>query len=225
LGQPELHRLSKGKIGAVGIRALSGLQELLRGNLDQLQTVLVSPEAAELVQAFGQWIDAENSRLWERRRLGNTEVTRAVEATSGWEEERQAEFDWLLGRSRSAYPDLFNKFDAFLVSRQHYKPRAELAYARILAPLLNWRESGFVERTWTELSRLERRRFIKAGMVRERILLTRAPDLQRAQQAAERDQLELLRFFGPSQDPKSFFRVGMPQLLRRYARERKSARR
>src|SRR2546430_16840820 len=68
-----------------------------------------------------------------------------------------------------------------------FRSRGDLAYVRILAPLLDATDSGLIERRWQELTDRELRRFVEAGMERERIMLDRSPDLQRAQEMASRE--------------------------------------
>jgi hypothetical protein len=68
--------------------------------------------------------------------------------------------------------------------REHADERIELAWYRIVAPLLEYRETGFVERAWWELDDDEFRLFIAAGIQREKILLSRLEDVRRAQHLA-----------------------------------------
>ena len=60
--------------------------------------------------------------------------------------------------------------------------RRELARLRILAPLLDYRASAFVERGWDELDKKEFEVFVEAGITRETILLHRSNLMQRLQQ-------------------------------------------
>jgi hypothetical protein len=59
--------------------------------------------------------------------------------------------------------------------------RFKTAIYRVLLPLLEARDSGWVERRGSELDDREFEQFVEAGWKREKILLTRASDLQRAQ--------------------------------------------
>lgn len=61
--------------------------------------------------------------------------------------------------------------------------RVVLAWWRILEPLLDWQESGFTERHWSELSDDEFQRFVEAGLERESILSSRDDDLSRVRGA------------------------------------------
>ncbi len=81
--------------------------------------------------------------------------------------------------------------------------RFKTAIVRILLPLLEVRESGWIERRGAELSRDEFRRFVEHGWERERIVLRRDGDLQRAQRLST--LAALARSAGPrlSSRPKS----------------------
>lgn len=195
LNQPELYRLSVGRIGAIGPRTFTRLVKLMRGNVRSIEATLISPRAQRFAADHKAWMAAENERFLERRTVGSSDIAQASQSFAGWEFERIAERVELLAHLRRQLPDLFAGFDRFLVRRQHTAQRADLAYTRIVAPLMDALESGFVERRWQEMKSSELRQFVKAGMQRERILLTRAPDVQRTQEAAERDPLELMSLF------------------------------
>jgi len=59
------------------------------------------------------------------------------------------------------------------------------AWERMLEPLLDAEETAFLERPWDELSEREKRSFVEASVVRERVLLRRDPDLQRAKKVSD----------------------------------------
>lgn len=69
----------------------------------------------------------------------------------------------------------------------HEPPRIEMARSRVVEPLVEAAEGGFIERDVTELEPDELRRFVKAGFDRERILLNRAANFIRAQQVYHAD--------------------------------------
>lgn len=60
-------------------------------------------------------------------------------------------------------------------------PREMLAIFRAVEPLLAAPECGYMERAASEMSEAELAEFVRAGLVRERIMLNRPPDLQRMQ--------------------------------------------
>jgi hypothetical protein len=64
--------------------------------------------------------------------------------------------------------------------------RALIAWLRVLEPLLASADAGYVERGWRELSDRELKAFVKAGLRRERILLNRAPRLDRVRRVSDR---------------------------------------
>ena len=110
---------------------------------------------------------------------------------------RRLEHDYLRRYVRVAFPDLYGRFERFLISRGHSRHRRDLAWTRVLGPLLQYRETGFIERDWTELrdtpagKSTQLKQFIELGMKREELLLDRAPDEQRAQDIAARDPATL----------------------------------
>lgn len=59
--------------------------------------------------------------------------------------------------------------------------RFKTAIYRIFLPLLEAKEAGWIERRGSELLPDEFRKFVEKGWEREKILLNRAGDLQRAQ--------------------------------------------
>jgi hypothetical protein len=134
---------------------------------------------------------------------------------------RVLEVEHVLATSRTEFPDEFTAFESFLVKQQASATRARIAFYRILEPLLEARESGFVERSWDELDRSELSRFIRAGMEREKILLRRSADTQRAQQQSSRDPVELVRLYGSLWDPRAFTGRRTHPLLKRYVSAQK----
>ena len=215
--QPELHRLKNGQIGSIGRKAIEGLHRLVPPHRRAaLQACLVSPAALEFIHANESWSTQSRRRFLERGGLGDTPAGRAVQSVLGWEFQRGLERDHLLRLCREEFPDLFERFERFLQQYAHSASRAKIAFDRILEPLLESRESGFVERSWEELTTAELRRDVKAGMDRERILLRRSPDLQRAQQQATRDPVDLIRLYGQLWDIRAFMGRSTHPLMRAY---------
>jgi hypothetical protein len=62
----------------------------------------------------------------------------------------------------------------------HEKERLELAFLRVVAPLVASSKGGFVERHWLELSQRELNSFIEFGLRREALLLDRSNEDVRA---------------------------------------------
>jgi hypothetical protein len=216
--QPELYRLSVGKLRAIGFRTLMGLHRLLIPRRSALERCIVSPQAQELYAAYLEWVSNELDRVVNRSSLGNTAVGRALMSVTGWEIERLAEFEAAVQRVRQKCRVECEAFDQFLERRKHSDRRVQLAYYRIVAPLLDARESGFVERRIDDLSDKELRAFLKAGIQREKILLTRAPAIQSAKHAAEHDPLDLMSLYGFALDPRAYMGRNVDPLLRQYVR-------
>lgn len=91
------------------------------------------------------------------------------------------EIEGLLRTLRATFPGDFNRLDRLLSERGHTKGRSELAWSRIVSPLLEHSPSSGVERGLREIPKPELRRFLRAGITREFILLQRGSDLARAQ--------------------------------------------
>jgi hypothetical protein len=217
--QPELYRLSVGELKGVGFKSVMGLYRLLYRRLTDLERCIVSPEARELYAAYRDWVTQEMDRLVTRSSLGRTPVGRALMSVPGWEMERLAEFEAAVQRVKRKCKEACNAFDRFLVRHKHSERRAQLAYYRIVAPLLDAREAGFVERRMEDLQDKELRRFVKAGIQREKILLTRPPDIQSAKQSAERDPLELMSLYSFGNDPRAYMGRRVDPLLKTYVRQ------
>ena len=89
---------------------------------------------------------------------------------------------WRLAHAE--FSDVFAHFRDAMLARHVERERQEVAVLRVLEPLLEASQSGYVERSWSELSAKERRDFIDAGIRRELILLDREPALARATRIA-----------------------------------------
>jgi len=57
----------------------------------------------------------------------------------------------------------------------------------VIEPLLEGPESAYIERSWDELKPAERKQFITNGYRREKIMLRREHDLERAQSLVNGD--------------------------------------
>jgi hypothetical protein len=218
--QPELYRLSVGQLRGVGFKTLMGLHRLLNRRQLALERCIVSPEAQELYAAYLQWVGEELDRIVTRSSLGNTRVGRAMMSVAGWEFERLAQFEAAVERVRQKCREECASFDQFLYRRKHSERRVQIAYYRIVAPLLDGRESGFIERRIEDLSDKELRSFVKAGILREKILLNRSPDIQSAKHAAEQDDLDLMSLYSFAQDARAYTGRKVDPLLKKYIRLR-----
>jgi hypothetical protein len=183
--QPTMSRLRCCGLGRVRWKTYEGLLRLVpRSQHAALGLSLLASVARESLE--------ENRRWLARQTLGSEDLAEARASKTDLDKElhnsraleRWQECQELLAHLRRRLPDLFKRFDTFLVRHGHLAGRARLAFERIVAPLLQAGDSGFIERDSSELSPNELRRFVHAGIVREEILLRRSPDLQRAQDLA-----------------------------------------
>jgi transcriptional regulator with XRE-family HTH domain len=82
--------------------------------------------------------------------------------------------------------ETIGRFSAWAIERGHSEERIELAFVRALEPLLQANDSGFMELGWRELRVRpggldELVAFVRHSLERERILLSREPDVTRLQ--------------------------------------------
>lgn len=219
-----LNRLRDGAARSLSRRDVGRLRKALpREDFAEIEHAIVNRRAGEALAAFDARVRSEQEWMLSRDTPTDTEVGRAIASVVGWETQRLLEYHYLVDAIRTRFPSLVTGFDRWLLQRQHSRSRGELAYTRILGPLLNGRESGCIERRWEEMSERELSRFIKAGVEREKILLDRPPDLQRAQQNAERDPIEFIALYGQLWDPRAFTSRNTNELIRRWvARQRRS---
>lgn len=216
-----LTRLRQGESKSLGRRDLARLRKALtRVEFADIERALVSTRAAEALAAFDGWVGAERDRWLYRDATADTEVGRAIGSVFGWEEQRMLEHQHLLSLLRNRFSRLFKDFDRWLQRREHSQSRSELAYIRILAPLLDCRESGCIERRWEELSDAELFRFIQAGIEREKVLMDRPPEVQRAQEIAEHDPVEFIALYGQLWDPRAFTGPHTNELIARWMAQR-----
>lgn len=187
----------------------------------EIERCIVDPPLAEHLSAFDAWLKAEHTRLLYREAAPHTVVGRAIASVAQWSTQRLLEYDHLLGVVQQSFPDLVRNFDRFLKGRRHFKARGDLAYVRILAPLLDGADSGLIERRWQELSSGELRRFIKCGMKREMILLDRPPDMQRAEEMLTRDPIEFVALYGQLWDDRAFTGRRINPLIARWIAQRR----
>lgn len=137
------------------------------------------------------WARAEHLRHGLRLDPPAAVEARGLAARFEWQDYKVYETQDLLDRVQQLCASEFRKLDEFLTRRGHFRERVEIAYRRIIAPLLEHEDSGGVERGWTELSEAELVQFVKAGITRERILLDREADVQRVQDAADHSSFVL----------------------------------
>lgn len=191
--QSQLSRLLARRQRSIQMKTFERLMRLVpKGLHDELFAAVLSPPVSEILGAYSRWQNERALRFTSRRGRRWRMTRRGIKKADGIPfTQRLEEGDYLLDRLREKLPSYFTSFDKSLEKLGHSAVRKNLAYIRIIEPLLEMRESAFVERGWQELTDEELAQFINAGMTRERILLRRSPDLQRAQEVLSRPPREL----------------------------------
>ena len=103
-------------------------------------------------------------------------------AANGSQDGHSLEHQTWMNRLREQFPSEWAPL-VRAVTRRHYRARAELAFDRVIAPLLDTFDTAGIERSPFEFKPAELRAFIKAGVKRECLLLEREADPKRAQSA------------------------------------------
>jgi hypothetical protein len=187
-------RLINGELSSITQDTLNAIFELVPAQRHQrVMAALLPPAALELARAAREAQEAEIDRIQRLPRgqrwkvidgqmvVGRSDDLIPYRAGSHVQmHPREVEAQFLMLRAR-ALPGCAHELDALCRAMDHDRQRIELAWLRIIAPLLCYRESAFVERSWQELTDAEFRQFVVAGIRREKILLTRPNDLRRAQ--------------------------------------------
>ncbi|HUF68161.1 MAG TPA: hypothetical protein VMM79_05855, partial [Longimicrobiales bacterium] len=189
ISQPTLSRLARGKSRQIESDTFERLRRLVpRDRWRMVEQATVSMEAAMFLRSYKDWLDGWLSRVL---RAKPTPMTTEVDGRLKYQgrsevppaeyEEEYRDLKALLMREHKSVVTGF--YDA-VENRGHDEARAELGLRRALEPALEGRASGGVERGWREFSKEEMRRFLSAGLRRERILLNRKPALARARSNA-----------------------------------------
>lgn len=162
--QPVLSRLINRKHTWISAGTWRRLEPLI-GKDDAAIAAVLPPFAQKAERTWEQWMASEADRIVggssERARRTKQQELRALR--------RRMEGEIALAYIVSAIEQLQNR------------DRAELARRRILEPLLQAGESGWIERNGWELTASEFCRFVKAGWKREEVLLRREGETSRAQ--------------------------------------------
>lgn len=152
----------------------------------RLEGALTVGPAAHRLHRYDEWLAAERMGL-AYRAVRERELAASGIAENRFEDEllgmrlteRLHELHKLQRRLERRFPSYWTEFKNWLKVSGHFKGRAELAILRVVAPLMDFWDSGCVERHVSEFSDNELRRFIDTGIRREKILLSRAPDVRR----------------------------------------------
>jgi hypothetical protein len=182
-----LKRYHDGRGASIRHETLDKLKRLIGpAHLAGLEKAVLTFQATTALLAYDRWLNEETrSTLMGSVMQANladaddAEFERVNAGASAYD--RGVRLDQLCARWETKYADEYEPLKRRLAMRGHFNPRARLAFLRILAPLLDFGESDGIERSWSELTDRERRKFIRAGVTREVILLSRENDVQRAQ--------------------------------------------
>lgn len=211
MSRQTLHRLAAGRAARITVRTLEQLEQLLPESGLKWAKYILSPDGHQAFVAYVLWLRSSFDQL--RRDRGAGSAIEVVHEEAEWRG-RSAEWADLVERARRATPDVFTALDALMNDRNFVGDRIQVGLGRILEPLLESYASGGIERYHGTLSDDELADFVRAGFLRETILLNRDNDLARAQHAIKRspssrsvdDQngiVDSLQNLLPSHSPKS----------------------
>jgi len=205
VSQPLLSRILSRKLGKLSQGSVQSLRRLVSKHadlVDAFDLAMIPPVAQRLAAGYERWLDAggrPTDERWTVTAAGELDSVRADSRAHPLVEYRRAadgrrlEREYLESLSRQRWPDIFRAFDRLSAERKADAARVAIALARVFEPLLSFRESGFVERSWEELEQAgQLREVIRLGLKRERILLDR-PDLVRRATRAATQNAESLR--------------------------------
>jgi hypothetical protein len=191
--QRTLSRLLAQELSAITKATLADLRTLLSPNLyDELRLSMIPREGQQALWQEQCWMDSWLERVpptamsrqeWEQfggpaqrpRDVSALERARRSRPLASQEEGRR-----LVEALRRAFPDVFKPFETWCLKRGHSQNRIHVAYARTVEPLLASHETAGIERGWREFEDQHLKRYLDVGLAREQMLLTRAPDSQRA---------------------------------------------
>lgn len=199
--RPTLGRLHRGEAGSLRhevFRSIARQIELkmqldeddrpLNGGADMLRRLFGAvgiASAFPFVNHHRGWVrtridrglDVEQRPFYRRMSNGPVRVvgrTREIAARR-----RRRETLFLEVMNDESLRKLLENFKRSPEALRHSSARIELAIVRIMEPIEEAAESGFFECDWAELSLANRRKFVQAGITREKILLGRTDGLER----------------------------------------------
>lgn len=187
LSQPTLNRLCRGVQRTIRPSTLEKARSLIPDRRRRLVDLAVrSPAALHRLEKHSAWLAQRYQAIrWDLK----PETAEEAELDGYSREQDEKELVVYLWKRHGAE---LRRYRRQIERRGHLAPDAgpwggeylfDLSIARIIAPLLEWWDSGGIERHWTELSAAEVGKFVRAGIRRERLLLDRPPAHWRANQA------------------------------------------
>jgi hypothetical protein len=142
----------------------------------QLLFCVMTPAAVRLLErGLGGWCNERMKRFLNRRghtwdiKKGETPVQ--VSGKGAKYRVLQKSMDQLLLSAQEKYADIFLELHAFAMARGIDPRRVHVANLRMVEPLAEWRASALFEPHPKELTPEEQRRFLRYGMLREKILM------------------------------------------------------
>lgn len=167
-----------------------------RRNVTRLKATVLTTEASKALDEYRSWLVTELRAINQQHQASAenpfselTSVTKWMKGEVYTREGDQAnvalaDLFWEL----SDHPKYSTMLDGFIkwAGRRGWEgggwgARGKLAILRILGPLQAAESSGGIERTLAEFPERELTEYLKAAIRKEQILMTRAPDFERAQ--------------------------------------------
>jgi len=140
---------------------------------EAFRETLLPPAARYDLECYHGWIQSERLRLAGVRDRGLL-----------LDEEREREANRIKARIRRQLLSHGTAFDEAVRGWGHEPERLDLAWARIIAPLLDYFDSGGLECSVDDLTDDQFAELIKAGIRAQRVMLKRPTAIQRAQRRA-----------------------------------------
>lgn len=188
---------------------------LTREERDTLDRILLPDRVRARLAVYQRWL---KEQMWpegeeidpalsdeELERKMNRRIDRQIELEAAWRSQRNE----LLTHISREHPNLARRLRD-VVNKAGVTPdsyRAWIALRAVLDPLLQFGASGGVERHWSELTHAELKRYLKAAIQVQEVLLRRSGEIARAQgrPAAEMEFLRPASYVIRDQPPR---RVG-----------------
>lgn len=183
MSQPQLYRIAREQSGGMQSATLKKLVKLMpeasRGVLDR---AILTPQARSRLRRYYDFYEGARSEShWKRRRI-IAPIRLRPPSRKQFAKKMRSERDVLWRHLKEKFPYEFRSLERIGKERGHDPTRVGFAWEAVVEPLLLGPLTGGIERDWRELSDTEMVRFIRAGIAREKIVLNRSPDIQRAQQ-------------------------------------------
>ena len=190
--RPTFYKLVKGTYRGSHMGVLGRVRRIVPVNRRaRFDDAILGPVARRVLDRYDRWLDGQFENIAVGDDVERRKPTRmTLKKWITWRfmyrpRTRKQRLQLVLVQMRSRFPELIAEFERRLYDCRHFHRRGKLALMRVIAPLIDADDSECVERGWREMTVDELRAFLKAGMKRELILLSRSPDVQRAQEIAK----------------------------------------